>query len=181
MTSRRWLLKLLAAGASIGPALTKAAAAAANQALPDHCRESDITPQDLRLEWRAAPIGIDTRRPRITWTLSTDLRLRGVRQRACQVILASSERAAKSGHGDIWDSSVLDTSELRAEPGQDLGLQSHNPYWCAVRAWDEHGRTSGFTRPARFITGLLSPGGWRAAWISDGTDWPGSPDRKSVV
>ncbi|MDE2051198.1 MAG: hypothetical protein KGJ72_09280, partial [Gammaproteobacteria bacterium] len=171
MTSRRWLLKLLATGASIGPALTRTAAAAGIQPLRDHARACDITPQDLRLEWRAVPIGIDTRRPRITWTLSTDPQLRGVEQRACQVILASSEHAARSGHGDVWDSGVLDTGEFRVEPDHDLDLQSHTPYWCAARAWDEHGRTSSFTRPTRFLTGLMSPSDWRAAWISDAPDW----------
>ncbi|HEX8758154.1 MAG TPA: family 78 glycoside hydrolase catalytic domain, partial [Steroidobacteraceae bacterium] len=48
-------------------------------------------------------------------------------------------------------------------------------YWYAVRTWDEHGRTRGFSRPARFITGFISPGEWRAQWISDGPDWPNRP------
>jgi hypothetical protein len=47
---------------------------------------------------------------------------------------------------------VLETGEFRVAPARDLDLQSHRPYWYAVRAWDEHGRTSGFTGPARFIT-----------------------------
>ena len=88
-------------------------------------------------------------------------------------VLASSEDAATAGHGDIWDRGVLETRELRAAPDSDLDLESHTPYWCAVRAWDAHGRTSGFTRPARFVTGLM-PDDWRATWISDGADWPAS-------
>ncbi len=179
MTSRRRLLKLLAAGAAIGPGLARQAANAGNQPLGrDGDRASDIIPVDLRVEWRTDPIGIDTRRPRLTWTLAADPDLRGVRQTACQAILASSEDAAKGGHGDIWDSGVLETGELRTAPGRDLDLESHTPYWYAVRVWDGHGRSDGFTRPARFLTGLMSPHDWRAAWVSDGPDWrlpPGPP------
>ena len=79
-----------------------------------------------------------------------------------------------AGRGDIWDSGVLDTRDFRAEPDRDLDLRSHTPYWYAVRAWDGHGRASSFSRPARLMTGMMSPGDWRAAWISDGPDWPAS-------
>jgi hypothetical protein len=172
VTSRRRLLKLLAAGATAGPGLARRAANAGNQPLEDAGdRASDIIPVALRVEWRTGPIGIDTRRPRLTWTLAADPGIRRVRQSARQAILASSEDAAKAGHGDIWDSGVLETDELHAMPGRDLDLESHTPYWYAVRVWDGHGRTGGFTRPARFLTGVMSPGDWRAAWIADGPDW----------
>ncbi|MGH9518933.1 MAG: family 78 glycoside hydrolase catalytic domain, partial [Terriglobales bacterium] len=172
MTSRRWLLKLLAAGATAGPALARSAAVAGNRLARAARGGCDIGPQDLRLEWRAGPIGLDTPRPRITWTLAADTHLRGVRQSACQVILASSEDAAKAGRGDIWDSGVVETSEFRAIPDRDLNLEPHSPYWCAVRVWDGHGSPSDFTRPARFFTGVMSPDDWRATWISDGPDGP---------
>jgi len=173
VTSRRQILQFLAAGAAVGPALVARAAAAGNQRLAsDDSFPGDINPHELRVEWRTGPMGIDTRRPRLTWTLATEPGLRGVQQSACQVILASSEDAAKTGHGDIWDSGVLETRELRAAPDRDLTLASHTPYWYAVRAWDERGRTKGYARPTRFMTGLLRPGDWRAAWISDGPDWP---------
>ena len=173
MTSRRRLLQLLAAGATAGPGLGRLSANAGNQRLERHGnRGSDIFPVDLRVEWRRGPIGTDTRRPRLTWKLAAGPSVRGARQTACQAILASSEDAADAGHGDIWDSGVLETAELRAVPGRDLDLESHTPYWCAVRTWDGDGRDSGFTRPARFLTGLMSPLDWRAAWISDGPDWP---------
>jgi hypothetical protein len=178
VTSRRRLLQLLAAGATVGPGLARRAANAGNQPLEhDSDRASDILPVDLRAEWRTDPVGIDTRRPRLTWTLAADPGIRGARQSACQAILASSEDAAKAGHGDIWDSGVLETPELRAVPGRDLDLESHTPYWWAVRAWDGEGRASGFTRPARFLTGLVSPGDWRAAWIADGP--PPAVDHRS--
>lgn len=181
MTSRRWLLKLLAAAASVGPAFARSAATAGIRPSRAARRAGDITPQDLRLEWREGPIGIDTARPRLTWSLGADPRLRAARQSACQVIFASSEHDAKAGRGDIWDRGVIETTELRAVADHDLHLDSHTPYWYALRAWDGDGRASGFTRPARFITGLMSPGDWRAAWISDGPDWPTSAEPPPAI
>ncbi|MGH8296602.1 MAG: family 78 glycoside hydrolase catalytic domain, partial [Steroidobacteraceae bacterium] len=119
-------------------------------------------------------MGIDTRRPRFTWTLAAaDGGKRGLQQRACRVVLASSADAALAGHGEIWDSGIVETDEFRAVPGTDLDLKSHTPYWWSVRVWDGHGRPSAATRPARFLTGLMSPADWQARWISDGPDWPG--------
>jgi hypothetical protein len=182
VTSRRRLLKLLAAGAAVGPELARRGANAGNQPLArDGDPAGNVRPEAVRVEWRGAPLGIDTRRPRLTWTLAADPNVRGIEQSACQVILASSEDAAKAGHGEIWDSGVLETHELRAVPGRDLDLESHTPYWYTVRAWDGHGRTSGFTPPARFVTGLMSPADWRGTWISDGPDWaaPSAPPSAS--
>jgi alpha-L-rhamnosidase len=171
VTTRRTLLKLMAAVAGSRPPLLR-------RMRP----ECDIRARQPRIEWRTAPLGIDTRRPRLTWTLAaTDEGRRGLRQQACHVIVASSEDAAIAGRGDIWDSGRIDTPEFRAVPDRDLGLDSHTPYWWCVRLWDGHGRRSAFSRPARFLTGLMSPADWRAQWISDGPDWPPLPEPPPAI
>jgi alpha-L-rhamnosidase len=174
VTSRRALLQWLAAGA----AASSGAARRALGAGPPHARppgepRCDIRPQEPRVEWRRGPVGLDVRRPRFTWTLAaTDEMKRGAQQKACQVVLASSQDAAAAGHGDVWDSGMLETSELRAVAHEDLDLESHTPYWWSVRVWDGEGRPSAFARPVPFLTGLMSPADWRARWIADGPDWP---------
>jgi alpha-L-rhamnosidase len=175
MTSRRALLKLMAAGAAAGSGLARRVLGAGRQQASRRGGQSpcDLSPQAPRVEWRTAATGVDVRRPRFTWTLAaTDEMKRGARQRACQVVLASSEDAAACGRGEVWDSGMIETDELRAVPHSELNLESHTPYWWSVRVWDGEGRPSAFSRPARFLTGLLSPADWRARWISDGPDWP---------
>lgn len=175
MTSRRAVLNLLAAVSSLGPALARRALGATGRRGPSPAgvQEGDIRPVAPRVEWRAAPLGIDALRPRFTWTLAAmDPGKRGLEQRACQVVVASSPAAAAAGRGDIWDSGRVATGEFRALPDHDLDLRSHEAYWWAVRVWDGQHRPSAFLRPARFLTGLLRPADWRARWISDGPDWP---------
>ncbi|MDE2449923.1 MAG: family 78 glycoside hydrolase catalytic domain [Gammaproteobacteria bacterium] len=174
MTSRRTLLKLMAAGASLGPPLASRAGGGESAC--------DISANELRVEWRAAPVGVDTPRPRFTWTLAAaESAKRGLHQRACRVVLASSAGAAARGDGDVWDSGMLETDEFRATPDHDLDLKSHSPYWWAVRVWDGRRRPSALTHPARFLTGVMSPGDWRARWISDGPDGPTSPEPPPAI
>ena len=132
MTSRRRLLKLLAAGAAMGAALLRRAAAAGNQLRRDDSRECDIRPQDLRLEWRAGPIGVESRRPRLTWTLAADPLLRGVKQSACQVILASSK-----------DAGSLRPLPLRVGRGSRLLAQEERSSACQGRSPAGNGRHAG--------------------------------------
>ncbi len=182
MTSRRTLLKLMAAGGAAATGLARRVLGESRYRASARGGEPrcGIRPQAPRIEWRSAPMGLDVRRPRFTWTLTaTDDTKRGSRQSACQVVVASSEDAAAAGRGDVWDSGMIQTQEFRAIPHDDLRLESHTPYWWSVRVWDGDGRPSACSRPALFLTGLMSPGDWRAQWISDGPDWP-TPDWPTV-
>jgi len=172
MTSRRALLGLLALG---GPAAA-IETCRADSSMPAPGGLCAVSPAALCVEWRAAASGIDVPRPRFSWVLAArepDLRLLG--QSACQVIVGHSRRAVRAGRGAIWDSGVRAGSELRMAPEQDLPLNSQSLYWWAVRVWDQRGRAGPFSAPARFGTGILHPGAWRARWISNGPDWPPSP------
>lgn len=132
---------------------------------------SAIEPGDLRVEWRAEPVGIDTRRPRFGWTCAArDPRARDVRQSAWRIVVASSAAQAAAGGGDIWDSGKVTGARGNAQPGADLPLTSQTPYWWSLRLWDGEGRASAWSAPRRFATGLLGP--WRAKWIAAHAEWP---------
>ncbi len=182
MTSRRAVFRLIA-GASLGPALARRSLAWAGAAMTRETRASaDIRPHDPRLEWRRAPLGIDTLRPRFTWTLAArSPELRSLEQRACRMIVGSSPAAVSAGRGDIWDSGRLATAEPRAVPDHDLPLASQTPYWWAVQVWDDSGRVSPFSEPAAFTTGVMKAADWRARWISDGPDWAASAEPPPAI
>jgi len=130
-----------------------------------------IRPADLRVEWRGRTLGIDTLRPRFTWTIdATDPEARGVRQSAWRIVVARSEAAASAGHGDVWDSGKIAGGAMRAQPSHDLSLASQTPYWWALMLWDGAGRPSGWSVPERFVTGVI--GGWHAKWIAAEPDRP---------
>lgn len=171
MSSRRDLLRLLA----LGLPLAAVEGCAIERGSPAPAGPCEVVPENLRLEWRAAPQGVDVLRPRFSWTLaapSAGRRLLG--QSACQVIVGRSRSAVCAGRGDLWDSGRRAGAELRLAPDRDLSLATQSVYWWAVRLWDQGGRAGPYSAPVCFSTGVLRDSAWRAQWISDGPDWPES-------
>src|SRR5271157_2653004 len=67
--------------------------------------QSVLHPVDLRCEYRANPLGVDTLAPRLSWKLAVaDPTARGLGQSAYQVLVASSEALLTRNQGDLWDS-----------------------------------------------------------------------------
>ncbi|HVJ17779.1 MAG TPA: hypothetical protein VM686_20295 [Polyangiaceae bacterium] len=75
----------------------------------------------LRSEYRVNPLGIDVAKPRFDWLLESDVR--GQRQTAYQVLVASSVEALAADQGDLWDSGkvVSDQSTQLEFGGEPLG------------------------------------------------------------
>ena len=66
------------------------------------CRAAEVG--SLRCEYLADPLGIDAMRPRLSWVVSSSLR--GDRQTAYRVLVASSPELLARGEGDLWDSAL---------------------------------------------------------------------------
>jgi alpha-L-rhamnosidase len=171
-TSRRAILRMLSLGATVGPLLKHGTARAAQLS----AGVPGIRPAGLRVEWRDAPLGIDTYRPRFTWVLAaSDTGVRAQIQQACHIVVASTQAAARAGHGDIWDSGRRSTAAMSITPDYELKLTPQTPLHWAVTVWDQHSRSSGWSEPATFTTGIPDPRGWRANWIAATADRPVPP------
>jgi alpha-L-rhamnosidase len=125
---------------------------------------------DLRCEHLVDPQGIDAVPPRLSWqTASTE---HNFKQGAYQIIVSSSEKKLSLENGDLWDSGkvVSDDSILVSYAGKPLA--SRQPCFWKVRAWDESGKVSAWSKPASWTMGILNPADWGAAkWIGqDGED-----------
>ncbi len=108
------------------------------------------------------PIGIDTPRPRLSWTLES--RERGRSQTAYQI--------AAGG----WDSGkVLSRQQTHVAWGGPT-LDSGQRVTWRVRVWDDGDRPSSWSAPAVFEMGLLHPGDWTGTWIAATDRLPGTPD-----
>jgi alpha-L-rhamnosidase len=125
-----------------------------------------LTLDRLRVEYQTDPLGIDVRRPRLSWELRSEAR--GVMQSAWQVKVAESPAALAAGRGLLWDSGKVpsDASTHREYAGPDL--RSGGRYAWRVRVWDGEGRATSWSAPASFEMGLLSPADWTASWIEPG-------------
>lgn len=133
---------------------------------------STLRPIAPKVEWLAAPVAIDTLRPRFTWQLESPEAERGTRQSAWRVIVASSRASAATGHGDIWDSGPVAGERPAGRPGHDLPLRSQRIYYWSLMVWDGHGRESGWIEPIPLITGMVASGDWEAHWIAAEPDRP---------
>ena len=140
-----------------------------------------LKPAALRTEWLNDPQGLDAARPRLSWRVEEgDATVRGQRQTAYRVIVASSADALAKGTGDLWDSGKVASEEtLNVEyAGSALGT-SAQAFW-QVRVWDKDGVESAWSPAARWSMGVLKPEDWKAAWISFKDESPLHTDRKTL-
>ena len=116
----------------------------------------------LLCEYRENPLGIDVRRPRLSWRLLS--KQPGARQTAYQLLAASSPDQLAPGQADLWDSGRIESDQSLHIPYAGPELASRQRVYWQVLVWDEIGnRLDG--EPAWFEMGLLSPADWQADWI----------------
>jgi alpha-L-rhamnosidase len=126
-----------------------------------------LRPVGLRCESLDEPLGIDQVRPSLGWVLeSTSSGARGQRQTAYQVLVAGTRKSLEDGTGDIWDSGKVVSDESVHVRYAGKPLVACTEYYWTVRVWDERGRVSPWSRPARWGMGPLSRSDWgKAQWI----------------
>ena len=128
-----------------------------------HSASADLVVDHLRCEYRTHPLGIDTARPRLSWTLQSAER--GQVQTGYRVLVASSARKLAGDQGDLWDSGKVVSAQTHLIPyaGKPLA-SSHRVYW-KVRVWDRDGVPSAWSTPATWTMGVLGKDNWQARWI----------------
>ena len=121
---------------------------------------------NLTCEHLTNPLGIETKEPRFSWQLETDVR--NIKQAAYQIRVATMpDFSAKSF---VWDSKkvVSDASVLQTYKG--ATLISRQKYYWQVKIWDAKGVEWGWSPTATFEMGLLSKADWQAQWIELSND-----------
>ena len=130
-----------------------------------------ISPAQLRCEYQTAPT-IDTRQPRLSWTLTGDAGARGQTQTAYQVLAAESAAALADNRGDLWDSGRVASDQSTQIVYVGKPLASRMQCFWKVRAWDQDGNASAWSEPATWSMGLLDKADWKAQWIGGPTPKP---------
>ena len=70
---------------------------------------SRIIAASLRCEYLVTPLAVDTREPRLSWTIESEAR--GAKQTAYQIIVASSANNLAADKGDLWDTGKVASSQ----------------------------------------------------------------------
>ncbi len=141
-------------------------------------------PADLRCEFLSNPLGIDVLQPRLSWVMTS--RVRGERQTAYQIMVASTEALLKAGHADLWNSNKIGSDQSIHVLYAGKTLPSHMQCFWKVRIWNKDGKASTWSAMAKWTMGLLHPADWQAQWIGrdeidktyhlTGTQWVWYPE-----
>jgi alpha-L-rhamnosidase len=123
-----------------------------------------LRPEGLRCEFGVDPLGIDVPNPRLFWRVSSSVR--GARQSAWQVLVASSEDGLARNRGDLWDSGRVPSRETTHIPYAGLPLASSERVFWKLRVWDQAGRPSPWSAAATWTMGLVDATDWRGIWIA---------------
>ncbi len=115
-------------------------------------------PSGLRVEYSAAPLGIDEPAPRLAWHVPA------ARQSAYRIRVATSPEAL-TAERLVWDSGKVMSDANAQIPYSGPMLASRKRYWWQVATWDADGRQSGWSAPGWWETGLLVPADWQGQWI----------------
>ncbi len=126
-----------------------------------------ITPAKLTCEYDADPV-IDIQNPRLSWINENSAQKQGAAQSAYRIRVATSPDDFSA---PVWDTGKVRSAESAFITYKGKELQSRTSYWWQVMVWDEQGRASEWSAPARWHMGLLSKDEWQGEWI--GAPWQG--------
>ena len=116
----------------------------------------------LRTEYLSNPIGSDARRPRLSWRLVSATR--GTVQTAYQITVSTDSADLLGARSLVWDSGRVPSGRSVFVEYAGPALRSGTRYYWHVRVWDG-ARTSDWSTPSWWETGLLDRSDWTARWI----------------
>ena len=139
-------------------------------------------PTHLRCEYLTNPLGIDAQKPRLSWIIEDGAQkaeVRGQKQTAYQVLVASTPDLLAKGQGDLWDSGKVMSDATSQIVYSGKPLPSRQPCFWKVKAWLAVGNITVESKPASWEMGLLKPEDWKAKWV-EGTGYTTPPSLRIV-
>ena len=124
---------------------------------------ANVGPAELRVDDLQNPLGIDDPAPHFSWRLQDATR--GAVQTAYQVLVASSEAALGAGKGDVWDSGRVESDASLNVHYAGPPIEPSKRYFWQVKLWGAAGKAYPPSPTSWWEAGLVTPEGWRAAWI----------------
>jgi alpha-L-rhamnosidase len=108
------------------------------------------------------PIGFYDATPTFSWQLPAD---GSVKAQTGYHIVAATSAKRLVGKADLWDSGKVESDQSVWIPYAGKALTSGQGVHWRVKFWDEKGRESAWSAPARFELGLLENSDWKGSWI----------------
>ena len=124
-----------------------------------------LHPISLRCESQESSGAVQASRPRLSWVLEASGR--DQRQTAYRILVASQASTLRHDQADLWDTGRFASAEQNQVEYAGHPLRSNQECFWKVQVWDQDGRASAWSPPARWTMGLLEPEDWQARWIGD--------------
>jgi len=115
----------------------------------------------LTCEYRVNPLGIDVKKPRVSWQIESTKR--NTMQVAYQVQVSLSENNFNVPH---WDTGSIDSDQSIHIDYEGPELTSCTRYYYRVKVWDNYGRESAWSEVNWWETALFETKDWKAKWIT---------------
>jgi alpha-L-rhamnosidase len=125
-----------------------------------------IQAENLQCEHLTNPLGLDTAKPRLSWTLrATPDDQREQYQTAYQIIVASSEKLLSENKGDLWKSRKIHSERCAEIEYEGKPLASDQRCYWKVRVWGKEGTGSPWSKPSYWSMGVLDRQAWQGKWL----------------
>ena len=126
-----------------------------------------LTATALHVDALSDPIGLGDTSPKLSWSLSSDVRTSSpaARQTGYEIRVASTR--SQLDHPDLWDSGKVASGDTGNIAYGGAPLRSRADAVWDVRVWDASGRASAWSAPGTWEMGLLNRSDWSAKWIED--------------
>ncbi|MBR3488544.1 MAG: alpha-rhamnosidase, partial [Bacteroidales bacterium] len=128
---------------------------------------SKIELVNLTVESQDGSQALATAQPRFSWQYET--KQSNVMQTTYRIVVASTRENAEQGIGDLWDSGVIESSDMLYIPYEGKQLHSRDIAFWKVYATLTYGKNNKKatteSEVQQFEISLLSPDDWHAHWI----------------
>ncbi len=128
--------------------------------------QAQLNVGSLTVEHMENPSTVDATHPRLSWVNEAPDGVRGQKQTAYRIVVASSEEKLAAGEYDLWDSGRTESERSTLIPYNGKALHSGQDCYWKVQTWDVKKKLSAWSPVGRWGMGLLSPSDWKARWIS---------------
>ena len=127
---------------------------------------------ELQVEYMENPVGIDVKRPRLSWRLLSEGR--NQKQTAYQILVSTDSTLLISDSADLWNSGWVNSDEMnQIEYLGRTPISRETCYW-KLRILDQDSAVSAWSKIANWSMGLLDSSDWKAQWIGFDEAWSDS-------
>lgn len=126
---------------------------------------AQLTVGHLRCESDENPLGVEAKKPQLSWQLLSEQR--NQRQTAFRILVADAPEKLVAGQSTSWDSGKQTTDQSIQVTYGGEPLKPAKQYFWKVMVWDKAGKPSAWSPVATWRMGLPTTADWGAAqWIA---------------